>query len=150
VVQFGIAAPMPSPVRNRNAARMGAVPAYADARLAALKTRTEAIRTRLRPILSAIGPAMSAPIARPTRAALSTGPSASFEIESSCVRAGATKAIAAVSKPSAIRTKKQRTRMIHCIATMERSSMKVLTSRTTPLRIGAVNDIPSPVAVVES
>ncbi|MNP84022.1 hypothetical protein D3C76_1831460 [compost metagenome] len=62
---------------------------------------------------SASGPAVSAPTASPTSAALITGPSEVFSIPQSCTSEVAIKPMIAVSKPSNATVKKHRTRINH-------------------------------------
>ncbi|CAJ5837507.1 Uncharacterised protein [Burkholderia pseudomallei] len=113
VVAFGIAAPSPSPVSSRSTASSVTDCVKAQPMLKSPNSTTEPTSTRLRPIRSASGPAASAPSARPTSAALITGPSAAFVTCHCWASAGATKPIAAVSKPSAATIRKHRIRISH-------------------------------------
>ncbi len=99
---------------------------------------TDASRTHLRPNRSAVGPATNAPKAKPTSAALRTGPRASLETSHSLVSAGATKPIAAVSKPSAATIRKHRIRIPHWNGENPCESMNCCTSITSFLSTAIV------------
>ncbi|MNT41160.1 hypothetical protein D3C72_1775130 [compost metagenome] len=110
---FGIAAPNPRPVKKRNSVSIGSVVAKAVNKLKPPNRISDSTSTFLRPIRSASGPAVSAPTARPTRAALITGPSEVFSIPQSCTSEVAMKPMIAVSNPSSATVKKHSIRIIH-------------------------------------
>ena len=75
---FGIAPPRPSPVRKRIASSVLTSLMKAVASVPMPNASVEKMMIFLRPIRSASGPNTSAPIIRPNRPALNTGPSARF------------------------------------------------------------------------
>ncbi|MNC32462.1 hypothetical protein D3C75_808170 [compost metagenome] len=87
--------------------------AKAQARLSRLKPLTAISSTFLRPNRSAYGPAVSAPMARPTMPALITGPKAARDRPQSCISEGAMKPMTATSKPSNSTIRKHSTRISH-------------------------------------
>ena len=89
VTALGMAAPRPRPVMKRSTVRWSKVSTKADARLATPNTKTDAISTNRRPRRSDKGPALSAPAARPNKAALSTGASAGLLTPHSPINEGA-------------------------------------------------------------
>src|SRR3954451_17464149 len=112
VIAIGMAPPRPRPVMKRQIASDSTVVAQAEAMLAGPKPTVAKIRTALRPIRSAMGPNTKAPAMRPPRP--ETNSSESWGgVRFHCARsAGAMKPIAAVSKPSAATTRKQRMRTV--------------------------------------
>jgi hypothetical protein len=73
---FGIAPPSPRPVRKRMTIRLVVPVASVVASVPTPNATTLSTTMRLRPIRSASGPKMRAPIMRPNRPALKTGPRA--------------------------------------------------------------------------
>lgn len=108
-----MAAPSPSPVKKRSSVSVESEPAKAVSRLKPPNSSSEITSTFLRPMRSANGPAANAPTARPTSAALITGPSAVLSIPHSCTSDVAMKPIMAVSKPSSATAKKHKTSINH-------------------------------------
>ena len=89
VTAFGMAAPRPMPVTKRQTVNACKSAANEDSRQPTANTSTDSSSTRLRPQRSAIGPADSAPAARPNNAALSTGASAGLVTPHSLISDGA-------------------------------------------------------------
>ncbi|MNE77294.1 hypothetical protein D3C80_1735970 [compost metagenome] len=110
---FGIAAPSPSPVKKRSNVSIGKVVANAVNRLKPPNSTSDSTNTFLRPMRSANGPAVNAPTASPTSAALITGPSEVFSIPQSCTNEVAIKPMIAVSKPSSATVRKHKMRISH-------------------------------------
>ena len=97
---FGIAPPIPRPVKARKAISDSTDWAVAVSSEPTPKISAHATSTGLRPMRSARGPLTSAPIIIPTSPLEITEPSTPREIFSAAVSAGATKPIACASKPS--------------------------------------------------
>ena len=110
---FGIAPPIPSPVRARNATSASTDCAVAVSSEPTPKISAHPMSTGRRPNWSASGPLTIAPIIIPTRPLEMTGPSTLRGICIAELSAGATYPIACASNPST------KTRSEHIAATMQ-------------------------------
>ena len=99
-IAFGIAPPIPSPVKTRNAISRSTDCAVAVRSEPTPKISADRTRTGLRPTWSATGPLTSAPIIIPKSPLEITGPRTLRGMWSARVNAGATYPIAWASNPS--------------------------------------------------
>ncbi len=113
VVVLGMAAPRPRPVRKRSSDSVTMPSENALSRLNEPNSAMEPISSFLRPKRSESGPTSSAPMARPSGAALITTPKLAREMPHSRVMSGARKPMMATSMPSVATIRKHKPSSSH-------------------------------------